>query len=57
MPARKKQHLKKTFSANIEVDIIYAGTKLPSQLNNINNPTSFEEQHDLIYHSVCNNDD
>ena len=57
MPARKKQHLKKTFSANIEVDIIYAGTKLSSQLNNINDPTSFEEQHDLIYHSVCNNDD
>ena len=51
-----KKHLKKTLPANIEADIIYTGTKLSSQLNNIKDPTLFEEQHDLIYHSVCNND-
>ena len=51
-----KKHLKKTLPANIEADIIYTGTKLSSQLNNIKDPTPFEEQHDLIYHSVCNNE-
>ena len=51
-----KKHLKKTLPANIEADIIYTGTKLSSQLNNIKDPTPFEEQHDRIYHSVCNND-
>ena len=51
-----KKHLKKTLPANLEADIIYTGTKLSSQLNNIKDPTPFEEQHDLIYHSVCNND-
>ena len=51
-----KKHLKRTLPANIEADIIYTGTKLSSQLNNIKDPTLFEEQHDLIYHSVCKND-
>ena len=51
-----KKHLKKTFPAKIEADIIYTRTKLSSRLNNINDPTPFQEQHDLIYHSVCNND-
>ena len=51
-----KKHLKKTLLANIEADIIYTGTELSSQLNNIKDPTPLEEQHDLIYHSVCNND-
>ena len=51
-----KKHLKKTLPANLKADIIYTGTKLSSQLNNIKDPTLFEEQHDLIYHSVCNND-
>ena len=51
-----KKHLKKTLPANLEADIIYTGTKLSSQLKNIKDPTPFEEQHDLIYHSVCNND-
>ena len=51
-----KKRLKKTLPANIEAGIIYAGTKLSSQLNNIKDPTPFEEQHDLIYHSVCNDD-
>ena len=50
-----KKHLKKTLPINIEADI-YTGTKLSSQLNNIKDPTPLEEQHDLIYHSVCNND-
>ena len=51
-----KKHLKKTLPAIIERDIIYTETNLSSQLNNIKDPTPFEEQHDLIYHSVCNND-
>ena len=51
-----KKHLKKILPANIEADIIYAGTRLFSRLNNVKDPTPFEEQHDLIYHSVCNND-
>ena len=51
-----KKHLKKTFPAKIEAEIIYTRTKLSSRLNNINDPTPFQEQHDLIYHSVCNND-
>ena len=48
-----KKYLKKTLPANIEADIIYTGTKLSSQLKNIKNPRPFEEQHDLIYHSVA----
>ena len=51
-----KKHLKETLPANIEADIIYTGTKLCSQLSSIKDPTPFEEQRDLIYHSVCNND-
>ena len=51
-----KKHLKKALPASLEADIIYTGTKLPSQLNNIKCPTPFKEQHDLIYHSVCNNE-
>ena len=39
-----KKHLKKTLPANLEADIIYTGTKLSSQLNNIKDPISFEEQ-------------
>ena len=52
-----KKNRKKTLLADIEADIIYTGTELSSQLNNIKDPTPLEEQHDLIYHSVCNNDD
>ena len=37
-----KKHLKKTLPANIEADIIYTGTKLSSQLNNIKDSTLFE---------------
>ena len=51
-----KKHPKKTLPANLEADIIYTGRKLFSQLNNIKDPKPFEEQHDLTYHSVCNND-
>ena len=50
-----KKHLKKTLPANL-VEDIYTGKKLSSQLNNIQDPTPFEEQHELIYHSVCSND-
>ena len=51
-----KNHLKKTLPVNLEADIVYTGTKLYSQLNNIKDPTPFAEQHDLMYHFVCNND-
>ena len=51
-----KKHLKKTLPANLDADIIYTGKKLSSHLNNIKDPTPFEEQHDLTCHSVCNND-
>ena len=51
-----KKHLKKTLPTNLQADINYTESKLSSQLNNIKDPTPFEEQHDLIYHSVCNND-
>ena len=51
-----KKPLKKTLPANLETDITeHTGTKLSSQFNNIKDPTLFEEQHDLVYHSVCNN--
>ena len=50
-----KKHLKKTFPANIEANIIDTGTKLSSQLNNIKDSTPFEEQHTLMYHWVSNN--
>ena len=46
----------KPLPANLEADVIYRGTKLYSQLNNIEDPTLFEEQHDLIYNSVSNSD-
>ena len=51
-----KKHLKKTLPANLEADIIYTGTKLSLQLNSIKDPMLFIEQHGLIYHSACNND-
>ena len=38
-----KKHLTKTFPAKIEADIIYTRTKLSSRLNNINDPTPFQE--------------
>ena len=38
-----KKHLKKTFPAKIEAEIIYTRTKLSSRLNNINDPTPFQE--------------
>ena len=51
-----QRQLKKTLPANLEADIIYTWTKPSSQLNNIKDPTPLEEQHDLIDHLVCNND-
>ena len=51
-----KKHLQKTLPANIEADIIYKGRKFSPQFNNIKDPTPFEEQHNLIHHSICNND-
>ena len=56
------QDLKKTLRKHSQpiqkqtLFIIYTGKKLFSQLNNIKDPTPFEGQHDLVYRSVCNND-
>ena len=38
---------------NIQTCIVYIGTNLSSQLKNIKGPTSFEEQHDTAYYSLC----
>ena len=51
-----EKDLKKTLPANVEADIISTITKFSSKLNSIKDPTPLEVQHDLIYHSVCNND-
>ena len=51
-----KKDLRKTLPANVEADIISTITKLSSQSNSVKDPTPLEEQHDLIYHSVCNHD-
>ena len=37
----------------IQTRIVYTGTKLSSHLRNIKDPTPFEEQHDIVYHSFC----
>ena len=34
--------------------IVYTETKLLSQPSNIKDPTPFEEQHNIVYHSFCN---
>ena len=36
---------------NIKLRVIYTGTKLSSHFSNVNDFTSFEEQHDVVYHS------
>ena len=37
----------------IQTSIVYAGTKLSSQLKNMKDPTPYEEQHNVVYHSFC----
>ena len=46
-----KKNLPRVLPVNIQTCIVYTGTKLSSQLRNIKDPTPFEKQHDLVYHS------
>ena len=48
-----KKNLQRVLPVNIQTRIVYTGTKLSSQLRNIKDPTTFEEQHDIVYHSFC----
>ena len=48
-----KKNLQRVLPVNIQTRIVYTGTKLSSQLRNIKDPTPFEEQHDIVYHSFC----
>ena len=48
-----KKNLQRALPANIQTRIVYTGTKLSSQLRNIKDPTPFEEQHNIVYHSFC----
>ena len=48
-----KKNLQRVLPVNIQTHIVYTGTKLSSQLRNIKDPTPFEEQHDIVYHSFC----
>ena len=41
---------------NIQTRIAYTGTKLSSQPRNIKNSTTFIEQHDIVYHSFCSDE-
>ena len=46
-------NLKRALPTNIQTRIVYTGTKLSSQLKNIEDSTPFEEQHGAVYHSFC----
>ena len=46
-----KKNLQSVLPVNIQTCTVYTETKLSSQLRNIKNPTLFEEQHDIVYHS------
>ena len=48
-----KKNLERVLPVNIQARIVYTGTKLSSHLRNIKDPTPFEEQHDIVYHSFC----
>ena len=48
-----KKNIQKALPINIQKRIVYTETKLSSQLKNMKNPTPFEEQHDIVYHSFC----
>ena len=49
-----KKNLQRALPINIQTRIVYTGTKLSSQLKNMKDPTPFEEQDDIVYHSFCN---
>ena len=48
-----KKNLQRVLPVNIQTRTVYNGTKLSSHLRNIKDPTPFEEQHDIAYHSIC----
>ena len=48
-----KKNLQRVLPVNIQTCIVHTRTKLSSQLRNIKDPTPFEEQHDIVYHSFC----
>ena len=48
-----KKNLQRVLPVNIQTRIVYTGTNLSSHLRNIKDPTPFEEQHDIVYHSFC----
>ena len=48
-----KKNLPIVLPVNIQTRVVYTGTKLSSHLRNIKDPTPFEEQHDIVYHSFC----
>ena len=48
-----KKNLQIVLSVNLQPRIVYTGTKLLYQLKNIKDPTPFEEQHYIVYHSFC----
>ena len=48
-----KKNLQRVLPTNIQTRVVYTGTKLLSQLKNVKDPTPFEEQHDIVYHSFC----
>ena len=50
-----KTHLKKRLPSNVKVDIIYTNSKLSFKFN-VKDKIPFEEQHDILYRSVCATD-
>ena len=43
-----KRNLQRESPTNIQTWIVYTGNKLSSQLKNVKDPTSYQEQHDFV---------
>ena len=48
-----KNKLERALPNNIQTHIVCTGTKLASQLKNIKDPTTFEDQNDIVYCPFC----
>ena len=48
-----KKNLQRVLPVNIQVRIVYTGSKLSSHFRSIKDPTTFEEQHDIAHLSFC----
>ena len=48
-----KNDLRRTLPSNIQTEIVYNSMKLSSLLNNSKDVIAFEENHDVVYRSVC----